>query len=49
METDIRDMVDKGLIEICRPPEKIAELIRSTLSYTSNYWYWLDWIKGNRN
>ncbi len=51
MNNDIQDLVVKGLIEIVRQPraEKLAKLIRTTKAYSVNFWYWLDWLKVNRN
>jgi capsid protein len=51
MDNMINDALDKGLITIERRPrsEELANLIRSTSSYSGNVWGWLDWIRLNNN
>jgi len=51
MDELIREMYQKGLIEIVRKPrsEELAELIRSTKAMPGDWLHWLDYAKAVRN
>lgn len=51
MEELIREMLNKGLVEIVRKPrsEELAELIRMTRALPGDWLYWEDYKRAERN